>query len=69
VIQVIAVDWSGRAVGASEYIWNAVVDGGRLVALDNGRDRPEVVADVIQAAKKNERTVVGFDFAFSFPAW
>lgn len=67
--QVIAIDWSGRATGASEHIWAAIVDGGRLVALDNGRARPEVVADVIQAAKENDRTVVGFDFAFSFPAW
>jgi hypothetical protein len=69
VTRVIAIDWSGRAHGAAEHIWTAVVEGGRLVALDNGRERDEVVADLIATVAPGEHCVIGFDFAFSFPAW
>jgi Protein of unknown function (DUF429) len=67
--RVIAVDWSGRAKGAAEAIWLARVDEGRLVELDNGLDRREAVAAVIEHAQREERTIAGFDFAFSFPRW
>ena len=68
-MRVIAIDWSGRAKGAAEYIWTAVVDRGRLVDLYNGRERHEVVAHLVETIAPGERTVIGFDFAFSFPAW
>jgi Protein of unknown function (DUF429) len=69
VTQVIAVDWSGRAKGAAEAIWIARVDDGRLVELENGLERRQVVAAVIDRAHENPRTIAGFDFAFSFPRW
>jgi hypothetical protein len=68
-VQVLAIDWSGRARGAAETIWLARVVDGRLVELDNGREREEVVARTIALAGEDERTVLGLDFAFAFPAW
>lgn len=68
-MQILAVDWSGRASGAAEAIWLAQVVDGELVALDNGRTRERVVRRVVKLAKREKRTVVGLDFAFSFPAW
>jgi Protein of unknown function (DUF429) len=67
--RVIAVDWSGKAKGAAESIWRAVVVDGHLVELENGLDRTEVTEWIVQYAQKHPRTVVGLDFAFSFPAW
>jgi hypothetical protein len=55
VTQVIAVDWSGRAKGAAEAIWLARVDDGQLVELENGRERKEVVAAVIERARGDLR--------------
>jgi Protein of unknown function (DUF429) len=67
--QVIAVDWSGRVKGAAESIWLALVRDGQLAELENGFDRGEVIAAVIERAQKERRTIAGFDFAFSFPRW
>jgi Protein of unknown function (DUF429) len=69
VTRVIAVDWSGRTKGAAEAIWLARVDEGQLVELENGLERSEVIASVIDRARENARTIAGFDFAFSFPRW
>lgn len=68
-MQFLAIDWSGRASGAAEAIWLARVREGRLVELDNGRERDAVVDRAIQLAGEAERTFLGLDFAFSFPAW
>lgn len=67
--QIIAIDWSGRATGAAEHIWTAIAEDRRLVSLENGLERSEVIAQVIEAAQREKQTVVGLDFAFSFPAW
>ena len=67
--RVIAVDWSGKAKGAAESIWRAVVMDGRLVELENGLDRTQVTQWIVEYAQRHPRTVVGLDFAFSFPAW
>lgn len=67
--QVIAVDWSGRATRAAESIWLACVRDGVLVELENGRDRDDVIDDVIERISHEPRTVVGLDFAFSLPRW
>ncbi len=67
--EVLAVDWSGRANAAAESIWLARVEDGRLDELENGLDRSEVIAAVIERARSQERTIAGFDFAFSFPRW
>jgi hypothetical protein len=69
VTQVLAVDWSGRAKAAAESIWLARVEAGRLDELENGLERSEVIAAVIERARSQERTIAGFDFAFSFPRW
>jgi hypothetical protein len=68
-VHVIAVDWSGAKVGERRKIWRADVVGGRLVGLANGRSRDELAQDLIQTARSEPRLVVGFDFAFSMPAW
>lgn len=67
-MQILAVDWSG-ARGAAETIWLARVLDGRLAELENGRRRDEVVARVVELARRETHTVVGLDFAFSFPRW
>jgi Protein of unknown function (DUF429) len=67
--RVIAVDWSGKAKGAAESIWRAVVVDGHLVELENGLDRAEITEWIVEYAQKHLQTVVGLDFAFSFPAW
>jgi hypothetical protein len=67
--QVIAIDWSGRAARASEAIWIARVVDGRLEELENGLDRGIVIQRVVELAHNEPRTVVGIDFAFSFPRW
>lgn len=67
--RVIAVDWSGAKVGASSRIWLAEVCGGRLIRLESGRTRREVIAYLIEVARTSPDLVVGLDFAFSFPHW
>ena len=64
-----AVDWSGRASGASKKIWVAEVVGSELVFLENGRSGAEVAQLLADRAAMDNRIVVGLDFAFSFPAW
>ena len=65
----VAIDWSGRATGAAQFIWIAEARDGELVILENGRDRRETVDWVVAAAQRDRDLVVGLDFAFSFPAW
>ena len=65
-MRVIAVDWSGAAHTARRHIWLAEASrSGRLDRLECGRDRTQL-CDHVQAL---EDVVIGFDFAFSFPAW
>ena len=68
---VVAVDWSGHATTAGQrrHIWIGVAGGGKLVALEDGRDRHEVVDYLIGVSRGDANLVVGLDFAFSFPAW
>src|SRR5689334_14686345 len=68
-IHVMAVDWSGRRTGESEYIWLADATAGQLEDLTNGLGRVELANTLIKAADEHERLVVGLDFAFGFPAW
>ncbi|HEX8159143.1 MAG TPA: hypothetical protein VF526_17295 [Solirubrobacteraceae bacterium] len=68
-LYVVAIDWSGRAKRASEAIWMACASGGRLVELENGRNRDEVINEVIARKDRESRVAVGLDFAFSFPRW
>jgi hypothetical protein len=69
-MEVVAVDWSGAASGASRHIWLAHVVKGELVTLRNGRSRVEVVDDLVALAERcPDGLAVGLDFSFSFPAW
>ena len=65
----VAVDWSGALAGARRKIWVAEAAGGRLTRLENGRTREEVAEYLVAEAGRNPAMVVGFDFAFSLPAW
>jgi hypothetical protein len=68
--RLIAVDWSGRG-GAEQRrtIWLAEAAGGELVRLENGRTRAELVELLVAEAGRDPDLLVGFDFAFSLPAW
>jgi hypothetical protein len=65
----IAVDWSGAVRGVRRKMWLAEAREGRLVRLECGRDRDELIAHVIDLARRERDLVAGFDFAFSFPEW
>ncbi|MEJ7657635.1 MAG: hypothetical protein WKF33_11460 [Thermoleophilaceae bacterium] len=67
--QVIAIDWPGRKKGAAEAIWLGRVVDGKIIDLENGRDRQAVIDKAIELAGRDLDTVVGLDFAFGFPAW
>jgi hypothetical protein len=68
--RVMAIDWSGRS-GAEQRqaIWLAEANGGELVRLEGGRTRDELVALLIAETGRAPNLIVGFDFAFSLPAW
>jgi hypothetical protein len=69
-VDVIAVDWSGAADGAATHIWLAHVRHGQLIDLHNGRDRTEVVDDLIALRHSSpDGLTVGLDFSFSLPEW
>ena len=68
-MQVIAIDWSGRATGAAEYIWAATVRDGRLCDLRNGRAPAELADWLVARSADDGPLVIGLDFAFSFPRW
>lgn len=65
----VAVDWSGKEKGAAESLWRAEVRGGKLVELGNGLGRDELVAGLVDLGDEEPCTIIGLDFAFSFPAW
>ena len=65
----IAVDWSGAKQGARSKIWLAEVREGRLVRLECGRSREEIVNELITEAERDPDLLVGLDFAVSVPLW
>lgn len=68
-MRVIAVDWSGKLKRAEEFLWLAEVRDGNLSDLQNGLTRDQLVTRLVETGKEESRTVVGLDFAFSFPRW
>jgi hypothetical protein len=68
--RIIAIDWSGRS-GADQRraLWLGEAVDGELVRLEGGRTRAEVVKLLVAAADRDPDLIVGFDFAFSLPAW
>jgi hypothetical protein len=47
----------------------AEVVAGRLVRLENGRSRSELLTHLIEQGHRQPNLIVGLDFAFSLPAW
>src|ERR671930_222421 len=69
VPRILAVDWSGARTGEHRAIWLAEALDSRLVRLEAGRDREQLVAHLLDEAKRDPELVVGLDFAFSLPEW
>src|SRR5688500_12888030 len=67
--RVIAIDWSGAASGAANLIWIAEVEDGVVTRLENEGVREQVRLLLVSQARPTPQLVVGFDFAFSYPAW
>ena len=70
-MRVLAVDWSGAQQGEQRLIWlaEAAPDGERLLRLEAGRSREELVAHLVAELPPGTPALVGLDFAFSVPAW
>jgi hypothetical protein len=68
-MRILAVDWSGKLKRAEEFLWLAEVRDGHLVDLRSGLAREQLVSRLVTVAEEEPRTVVGLDFAFSFPNW
>jgi hypothetical protein len=69
VTRAIAVDWSGARTGERHTIWLAEAVGRRLVRLEAGRTREEVVTHLLEEAERDPDLVAGLDFVFSLPEW
>jgi hypothetical protein len=69
--RIISVDWSGAASDAERKIWLAEVepDTRQVVRLECGRSRQALAQHLLEEARRSPELVVGFDFAFSLPAW
>jgi hypothetical protein len=67
----VAVDLSGARDQRDQRkkIWLGEAVDGALSRLEDGRDRDEMAARLIDAATRTPELVVGLDFAFSLPAW
>ena len=67
-MKVIAIDWSGATSNSRNHIWLAESEcRGQLTRLEGGRDR-NAIADYLLSLPPCP-TVIGLDFAFSFPRW
>jgi Protein of unknown function (DUF429) len=65
---VIGVDWSGATANGRSRTWLAEASrSGELARLEAGRDRIELVAELLRV--RTQVVAIGLDFAFSFPAW
>jgi hypothetical protein len=68
-MRVLAIDWSGKREGEKESLWLAEVRDGQLASLHNGYTRAELIDNVVATTETEPDTIVGLDFAFSFPRW
>jgi hypothetical protein len=68
-VRILAVDWSGARSGEHRTIWLAEARDGKLVRLESGRKRVEIVDHLLAEAATDPDLVVGLDFAFSLPGW
>jgi hypothetical protein len=69
--RVVAIDWSGslNPTYQRRKIWLAEARGAQLMRLESGRTREELVPVLLDELRREPRTIVGLDFAFSLPAW
>ncbi len=67
--RVMAVDWSGERGGGAKTTWLAEIFEGQVIRLENGRTRDQLADELIRATRRHPDTIVGLDFAFSFPEW
>jgi hypothetical protein len=67
-LRVFGIDWSGKIKKASETIWLAEAQDGKIVQLENGRTPDELIDFLVEEAKYS-KVLAGLDFAFSMPAW
>lgn len=65
----LAVDWSGAARGAEGRLWLAEVREQRIVRLECGRSRAQLVRHLQECAAREPELALGLDFGFAFPAW
>ncbi len=70
-VRCIAVDWSGAEdlKDQRDKIWVAEAVQGRLIRLENGRTRRQVVDYLLEKICGGGPLIIGLDFAFSFPEW
>jgi hypothetical protein len=68
--RLMAIDWSGRSgPDQRRTLWLAEVVDSKLVRLEGGRTRAELIELLIAEADHDPNLIVGCDFAFSLPAW
>jgi len=67
-VRVIAIDWSG-AKKPGQKIWLAQANLGQIEVLAPIRSQKEAIDRVIEYGAEGPSTVIGLDFAYSFPAW
>jgi hypothetical protein len=67
--RIIAVDWSGAKMRAARKIWLAEARDGELLRLESGRDRDQLVEELVELKGAGDPLAIGLDFGFSFPAW
>jgi hypothetical protein len=69
-VRILAIDWSGASAGGARHIWLAEARAPeRLERLERGRDREALERHLLDLVDTQRRTVIGLDFAFSFPGW
>jgi hypothetical protein len=64
----VAIDWSGAKKPAGK-IWIVEATEGSLHRLQPLDSRDHVLRELLQYLQADGHTVVGLDFAFSFPCW
>ena len=68
--RVIAIDWSGAKKGAARKIWLAEFREGHPFSVPwNKRPPSQILEYLIGSCREHPKTIIGIDFAFSFPAW
>jgi len=67
--QIVAVDWSGRRSAVGAHLWIACSAWDGAIVLEHGMDRDAAIAHLVGLVEREPSTLIGLDFAFSFPSW